>query len=233
MGYALAGLVAAIAIMFLGLLASVANAAPRCNTVFCAKQAAVHHQVVAATIPYPVVGYQVGQHLQQQAVDEQGFRSSPSQQRLTYLEGYYEATQRLTDSAAGSSSPPQDVPGHPAQPEEGPNTPQAFSAPLPPAAPPAEPQRYLESTGEPLMPGQHKTFPEAHPTVAASCASCHANADSNGGFGIAEAVVNAKANADADAILGIITPIAFRTMPQGKEMTDTQRIDAIAELLSK
>lgn len=215
-GFAFMLIVAAVVVMFWGLLASVADAAPRCSTGFCAKQAVVHQQVAVAAIPYPVVGYQVGQHLQQQAVDEYGFRASPSKERLTFLEGYYQAKQeelQPTDSGdrpTGPHQPPSE--GHDAT-DGGQTTPPVFSAPMPPTAPPA--------------------FAETHPQLNASCAACHSGETPKGELRIAEAVTAAQANADANAILEIITPVAFRTMPQGKEMTDTQRVDAIAELLSK
>lgn len=183
-----------------------------------------HHVVqqaaVVAAAPYPVAGYQVGQHLQQQAVDEYGFRSSPSQQRLTFLEGYFQAQQeRLTVSGLGSAGPPRPVSGHPAATEGGQtcdgcqvedsstSEPQAFSAPA--------------------------AFATTHPKLAAACSACHVDEQSKGGFGIAKVVTEAKAAADCETILAMVDSIATGAMPKGNPLSDSERLAAIAELLSK
>jgi hypothetical protein len=235
-GYAVAaavGIVALIVVSLVGMSEADAGGYRQravCNVV----RAPVYQQ--AAVIAYPgVIGYQVGQALQQQAVDEHGFRASPSQQRLTFLEGYYEATQRLTDSAVTTGGPPQpDTAGHPPATEEGQITeePQAFSAPQPPTAP-VEPQRFLESTGEPLPPGSHESFSEAHPTLAASCKGCHADDESKGGFGMSAVVAQAKAEGDCETLLAIADSIATGRMPEGKPLSDADARAAIVELLSK
>lgn len=218
-GYALAMvavIIALLAVSVFGMSQASAGGVHRAACKVVAQQA-----VVAAAVPYPVIGYQVGQHLQQQAVDEYGFRASPSQQRLTYLEGYYEASQRLTDSGLGSAGPSRPATGCPAATEGGQTNggqcaepaaeePPAFSAPL--AA---------------------DSFAAQHPTVAAACASCHSGETPKGELNIAHEVTAAKSSGDCPTILAMVDAIATGSMPKGKPMSEADRLAAIAELLSK
>lgn len=235
--YAVAAAIGIAALIIVSLIGmSHADAGGFRSRAVCAPHV-IHQQAVpVAAIPYPVIGYQVAQHLQQAAVDEYGFRASPSQQRLTFLEGYFQAQQeRLTDSGdrpTGPHQPPSE--GHDAtdggqttcpdcvKPEE----PQAFSAP-------AKPQRFLESTGEPLYGDSHESFSESHPKLSAACTACHVDEQSKGGFGIAKAVVEAQSTADCETILAMVDSIATGSMPKGKPLSDADRLAAIAELLGK
>lgn len=87
------------------LSAAVSWANPPCNT--CVKRAVVvnHAPVVAKAVHYnqvPIVQplWQVGHHLQQEAGAEYQFRLSPSQHRLTFLEGYHDAMETAKALAA-------------------------------------------------------------------------------------------------------------------------------------
>lgn len=129
LGYAIALIVAAIAMMFLGILsAQRANAGTVCRI----KQQAIVQQVVAQPVYYAI-----GQSLRQEATATYGFRQSDEYIELQQLRGYKAGVEAVTISVAGSSSPLQDAPGHPAQPEGGPTTPPPApsSAPQQPAAP--------------------------------------------------------------------------------------------------
>lgn len=219
-GYALAFaavIIALIIVSLVGMAEAAAGGVRRsCNVV--------HQQAVVAAVPYPVIGYQVGQHLQQAAVDEYGFRASPSKERLTFLEGYYQAQQeRLTASAVTTGGPSRPATGHPAATKGGQTNceecqlvdsansePQAFSAPL--AA---------------------DSFAAQHPTVAAACAGCHSGETPKGDLNIAHEVLTAKASADCPTILTMVDSIATGAMPKGKPMSDADRLAAIQELLSK
>jgi hypothetical protein len=201
----------------------------------------VHHQaaVVAAAIPYPVVGYQVGQYLQQQAVDEHAFRASPSKERLTFLEGYYQAKQEEVQQPA----PPQVEDSSTSEPQE-------FAAPQAPSAPSVADiaaNEIANSVRGPTAPIENAigyearrshspavpTFAATHPVLASSCTVCHANEESKGGFGIATVVTEAKAAGDCETILAMVDSIATGAMPKGKPMTEAARLQAISELLSK
>lgn len=211
-GYAIGFLIAAIAIT--ATLASTSQGATVCRSRACN---VVHHQqAVVAAVPYPVIGYQVGQHLQQASVDEHAFRASPSKERLTYLEGYYQAKQEELAAAP--------------QLEESSNSdPQAFSAPQSKAG------QYIEQHGgnPPAPAAPVDDFATAHPTLAAKCATCHANDEAKGGFGLAAVVAEAKAHADCEQLLAIADSIAAGRMPQGQTMSADERLAAISELLSK
>lgn len=221
-GYALAFALFVVAIIVVALTlipASVADAGGF-RSATCGHHV-VQQAAVVAAVPYPaVIGYQVGQHMQQQAVDEYGFRSSPSQARLTFLEGYFQAQQeRLTDSGDRPTGPSRPASGHPAATEGGQtcdgcqvadsstSEPQAFSAPA--------------------------AFVTTHPKLAAACSACHVDEQSKGGFGIAQAVTEAKAAADCETILAMVDSIATGAMPKGNPLSDSERLAAIAELLSK
>ncbi len=216
-GYALAFAAVIIALIIVSLVGMAqATAGGVCRMV-------PHHTRVVAAVPYPVIGYQVGQHLQQAAVDEHRFRSSPSQERLTFLEGYYQAQQeRLTVSAATTGGPSRPV-NNPAATEGGQTTceecqladsatsePPAFSAPLAP-----------------------DNFAARHPTLAAACAGCHSGETPKGELNIAHEVTAAKSSGDCPTILAMVDSIATGAMPKGKPMSDADRLAAIAELLSK
>lgn len=220
-GYALAFAAVIIALIIVSLIGMAEAAAGGVRRAACAPHV-VHHQaaVVAAAIPYPVVGYQVGQYLQQQAVDEHAFRASPSKERLTFLEGYYQAQQeRLADSGAGAAGPsrPATLPAATEGgqttceecqvPESGTSGPPAFSAPV--------------------------DFSKTHPTLAAACSACHVDEQSKGGFGIVKVVTEAQAAADCETILALVDSIATGAMPKGQPMSEADRLAAIAELLSK
>lgn len=237
-GFALVFLVIIIAIIVIALSNSADAGGFR--QAACAPHVVHQQAAVVAAVPYPVVGYQVGQYLQQQAVDEHAFRASPSKERLTFLEGYYQAKQEEIQPAAvpqvDESSTCPDC--------EKPTEPPAFSAPqssvgkyiqkiggYPP--PPQPPQRFLESTGEPLAPGQLESFAETHPLLSANCASCHVDEQSKGGFGIVKVVTEAQAAADCETILAMVDSIATGAMPKGKTLSDADRLAAIAELLGK
>lgn len=219
-GYALAFAAVIIALIIVSLVGMSQASAGGVRRAACN---VVHQQAVVAAVPYPVVGYQVGQHLQQAAVDEYGFRASPSKERLTYLEGYYEASQRLTASAVTTGGPSRPATGHPAATEGGQTNceecqlaesansePQAFSAPLAP-----------------------DNFASTHPTLAAACAGCHSGETPKGDLNIAHEVLAAKASADCPTILAMVDSIATGAMPKGKPMSDADRLAAIQELLSK
>lgn len=220
-GYALAFAAVIIALIIVSLVGMSQATAGGVHRAACN---VVQQQAVVAAVPYPVIGYQVGQHLQQAAVDEHGFRSSPSQERLTFLEGYYQAQQeRLTVSGLGSAGPSRPATGHPAATEGGQTTceecqvqesgtsePAAFSAPLAP-----------------------DNFAARHPTLAAACASCHSGETPKGELNIAHEVTAAKASGDCPTILAMVDSIATGAMPKGKPMSEADRLAAIAELLSK
>lgn len=235
-GYALAMvavIIALLAVSVFGMSQASAGGVHRAACKVVAQQA-----VVAAAVPYPVIGYQVGQHLQQAAVDEYGFRASPSKERLTFLEGYYQASQRLTDSGLGSAGPSRPATGHPAATEGGQtNGGQCQAAEPAVAEPPAfsAPQsavgKFIERIGG--YPPAPDSFAATHPTLAAACASCHSGETPNGDLNIAHEVLTAKANADCPTILAMVDSIATGAMPKGKPMSEADRLAAIAELLSK
>lgn len=79
-GYAIAFLVACLALMFLGLLANVANAGGVCRQQVVAQQ-------YAAPVLAPVY-YQVGQSLQREAADTLQFRHSEEYLELQQLRGF-------------------------------------------------------------------------------------------------------------------------------------------------
>lgn len=224
-GYALGFAIATIALIVASLIGmSQADASGFRQRTVCHVAAApvVHHQaVVAAAIPYPVVGYQVGQHLQQQAVDEYGFRSSPSQQRLTYLEGYYEATQRLTDSGDRTAGPPLAPAGGEGQTTD---EPQAFSAPLPPTAPDGAPQQ-PPAQGD-IAAGFAATFPRWQ----AVCAGCHSGEEPKGDVDIANAVHQAFAEDSCEAREHFARLVADGEMPKGKKLDDAAKGALLLEL---
>lgn len=218
-GYAWSFAIALLLLAIWSMLAGMASANGFRQKAACA---VVHQQAVAAVaVPYPVIGYQVGQALQQQSVDEYGFRASPSQQRLTFLEGYFQAQQeRLADSGdrpPGPHQPPSEGPdvtdGGQTNcegcqvPESGTSEPQAFSAPA--------------------------AFESTHPVLSGACSACHVDEQSKGGFGIAKAVVEAQSAADCETILAMVDSIATGAMPKGKPLSDADRLQAIAELLGK
>lgn len=223
-GYALAAAVGIAALIVVSLIGMSQADAGGFRQASCGHRVVHQQAVVAAAIPYPVIGYQVGQHLQQAAVDEYGFRSSPSKERLTFLEGYYQAQQeRLTDSGdrpPGPHQPPSE--GHDATdggqtkceacqlPENDSSEPQAFSAPL-----------------------SADSFAATHPKLAAACASCHSGETPKGDLNIGKAVVTAQANADCPTLLNMVDSIATGAMPKGKPMSEADRLAAIAELLGK
>ena len=216
-GYALAFAALIIALIIVSLVGMAQAAAGGVHRAACS---VVPQQAVVAAVPYPVIGYQVGQHLQQAAVDEYAFRRSPSQERLTYLEGYYQAQQeRLTVSGLGSAGPSRPATGCPAATEGGQTTcaagdaadePPAFAAPL--AA---------------------DNFAARHPTLAAACASCHSGESPKGELNIAHEVTAAKASSDCPTILAMVDAIATGEMPKGQPMSEADRLAAIKELLGK
>lgn len=219
-GYALAAAIGIVALLVVSLLGMKHADAGGFRQASCGHQVVHQQAVVAAAIPYPVVGYQVAQYLQQQAVDEHAFRASPSKERLTYLEGYYQAQQeRLIDSGAGAAGPsrpvtlPAATEGGQTNCEEcqvptvGTSDPQAFSAPA--------------------------DFAKTHPTLAAACSACHVDEQSKGGFGIVKVVTEAQAAADCETILALVDSIATGAMPKGNPMSEAERLAAIAELLGK
>lgn len=219
-GYAVAAAIGIIALILVSLLGMSRADAGGFRQVSCGQRVVHHQAAVVAAIPYPVVGYQVAQYLQQQAVDEHAFRSSPSKERLTYLEGYYQAQQeRLAVSGAGAAGPSRPA-TLPAATEGGQTTceecevetvttsePQAFSAPA--------------------------DFAKTHPTLAAACSACHVDEQSKGGFGIVNVVTEAQAAADCETILALVDSIATGAMPKGNPMSEADRLAAIAELLGK
>ena len=218
-GYALAAAIGIVTLIVASLVGMSQADAGGFRQVSCGHKV-VHQQAVVAAVPYPVVGYQVGQYLQQQAIDEHAFRASPSKERLTYLEGYYQAQQeRLIVSGAGAAGPSRPV-TLPAATEGGQTTceecevetvttsePQAFSAPA--------------------------DFAKTHPTLAAACSACHVDEQSKGGFGIVNVVTEAQAAADCETILALVDSIATGAMPKGNPMSEADRLAAIAELLGK
>lgn len=228
-GYAMAFLVLCVALMFWGLLESVSHGATFRQRSVCHVQAAPVVHAAAVAIPYPVVGYQVGQHLQQQAVDEYGFRSSPSKERLTWLEGYYQAHQeRLTDSGDRPAGPPQpSIQGQDAT-GEGQTTeePQTFSAPLPPAAPDGAEQHPAAPAENEIATGFAATFPRWQ----AVCAGCHSGQKPKGDVDIANAVHQAFDEDSCEAREHFARLVADGEMPKGKTLDDAAKGALLLEL---
>lgn len=196
-----------------------------------------HQQAFAAPIAYaPIITYDASDGLRSAGAEEYAFRRSPSQERLIFLEGFYHAKALELDSGVRTAGPSQPV-TLPAATEGGqttcpdcakPEEPQAFSAPKQP-----EPQRFLESTGEPLPPGKFEAFSTSHPTLSAACAGCHSGETPKGELNIGQAVVTAQANADCPTLLNMVNAIATGDMPKGKPMSEVDRLNAIAELLNQ
>ena len=217
-GFALVFLVIIIAIIVIALSNSADAGGFR--QAACAPHVVHQQAAVVAAVPYPVVGYQVGQYLQQQAVDEHAFRASPSKERLTFLEGYYQAQQeRLADSGAGAAGPSRPA-TLPAATEGGQTNCEAC-------------QVQESGTSEPHAFSAPVDFPKTHPTLAAACSACHVDEQSKGGFGIVKVVTEAQAAADCETILALVDSIATGAMPKGNTLSDADRLAAIAELLGK
>ncbi len=257
-GYALAAAIGVAALIIVSLIGMSVADAGGFRQATCGHHV-VQQAAVVAAVPYPaVIGYQVGQHMQQQAVDEHGFRSSPSQARLTFLEGYFQAQQeRLTDSGDRPTGPSRPASGHPAATEGGQtcdecqvadsatSEPQAFSAPQAPSLADVAANEIgnsargpMSEVGNSLLYEEHRkgmpsAFATTHPTLTAACSACHVDEQSKGGFGIAKAVTWAKAEADCETILAMVDSIATGAMPKGNPLSDSERLAAIAELLSK
>lgn len=219
-GYAMAFAAVIIALIIVSLIGMAEAAAGGVRRAACN---VVHQQAVVAqavAVPYPVVGYQVGQYLQQQAVDEHAFRASPSKERLTFLEGYYQAQQeRLADSGAGAAGPSRPA-TLPAATEGGQTNCEAC-------------QVQESGTSEPHAFSAPVDFSKTHPTLAAACSACHVDEQSKGGFGIVKVVTEAQAAADCETILALVDSIATGAMPKGNTLSDADRLAAIAELLGK
>ncbi len=218
-GYALAAAIGIVALIVASLIGMKHADAGGFRQPSCGHQI-VHQQAVVAAVPYPVVGYQVGQYLQQQAVDEHAFRASPSKERLTYLEGYYQAQQeRLAVSGAGAAGPSRPA-TLPAATEGGQTSCEGCQVPT-------------VGTSEAQAFSAPADFAKTHPTLAAACSACHVDDQSKGGFGIVKVVTEAQAAADCETILALVDSIATGAMPKGKPMSEAERLAAIAELLSK
>lgn len=215
-GVAIAFAAVIIALLVSAVLASRANAggfrsAPRCSHHAAAAFAPGYQ--AAGLLPYPVISYEVGQALQGAAVDEFGFRRSPSQHRLTYLEGFYaHATLGQPKGAVENQAETEDAETCEACAE---NEPPQFLA-KPKDEPAAAPDDFARS----------------HPLTAAACIGCHAGPDSIGGFSIVKRVTEAKAAGDCETLLAIADSIASGRMPDKKPMSDADARKAIAELLA-
>lgn len=142
-GWAATFIVAALILMFLGLLSSVADAAPVCSSRACVKQAAVIQQAVA----YPPVYYQVGQSAQREAIATAEFRHSEEYIELQQLRGFKAGV----DAVAAVSGDRPSSPAGLANKKGGDN-------PAGAEQPPAEPAN---------------GFAARYPTLAAKCSKCH------------------------------------------------------------
>jgi mono/diheme cytochrome c family protein len=204
-GYAIAFAIIIVALVIVSLLGMSQAEAGGVRRAACAP----YHQPAAVLVPCtpPLIEYDVSDGLKGAGVDEYAFRRSPSQQRLTFLEGYYQAKQEEVQA------PPQVS-------ENDTSEPQTFSAPQPPT-PPQE------------VPAPAEGFAATHPMLSAACASCHSGETPKGDLNIGQAVVTAQANADCESLLSMVNAIATGEMPKGKPMSEAERLQAIAELLNQ
>lgn len=113
-GTAMAFLIAALVLMFLGILSGAANAGTVCR-----------QQVSYAAPLVAPVYYQIGQSVQREAIVTQQLRQSDEYLELLELRGFKAGVDAVTASAVTTSGPPQPAshPGHPAATEEGQTTP--------------------------------------------------------------------------------------------------------------
>lgn len=208
-GWAAAFLAIAVILMFLGLLSSVADAAPVCNSPVCVKQRAVIQQVA----DYPPVYYQIGKAVQQEAVATQQLRQSEEYLELLQLRGFKAGVDAVTAvSGDRPSSPhqPASHEGHPAATDEGQTTP-----PEPPAeAPPVS------------------DFAGRYPTLAANCTRCHTGTEPKGDVWIdgTTPLDGTDAAPKRDAIAAAIVNMR---MPKGKPLDAQTQFNAIVELFTE
>jgi hypothetical protein len=258
-GYAVCFAAAAVAIIVASLAGMADAGGYRQRAVCNVVRAPVYQQaaVVATPAYYPVIGFQASQYLQQRAVDTYGFRQSDEYAEYLQLLGERRGTdkvlaaigQRLTDSGDRSAGPPQPAP-NPAVTEEGQTTeePQAFSAPLRPAKydlplpiPPdpeatSWPENGLRPAGSvDIRTGEYQSAPfsATHPTLDASCKSCHESEETKGKFSMAEAVTTAQAEQDFEKLNAIALSILSGEMPKGKTISEKEKSLAVYELLSQ
>jgi hypothetical protein len=213
-GYAIAFAIVVIALIVVSLLGVSQAQAGGVKRAVCAP----YHQPAAVLVPYapPLIEYDVSDGLKAAGAEEYAFRRSPSQERLIFLEGFYHA--KTLESASGDrpSSPHQPPSeGHDATDGGQITEPQTFSALLPAPPRPAE------------------GFAATHPTLSAACAGCHSGETPKGDLNIGNAVVAAQANADCPTLLSMVNAIVTGDMPKGKDMSETDRLNAIAELLNQ
>lgn len=199
-GAAMAFLLATLVIMFMGLMASVADAGTVCRV----KQHAVAQPVY----------YAIGQSLREEATATYGFRQSDEYIELQQLRGFKAGVEAVTSSVAGSSSPLQDAPGHPAQPEGGPTTPPAEPAEVPPAAPPVS------------------DFAARYPILAAKCSRCHTGEEPKGDVWI-DGTTSLEGPDAAPKRDAIAAAIINGRMPKGKALTDQEQFDAVVQLFTE
>lgn len=196
-GFAMMFGAAVVALMFMSCQAKAAGVRRVCQT--CNVQRAVNHYPIAVAQAYAAPLYQVGQHMQRQAVDTNAFRHSQEYLEYLQLKGFQAgvaATQQQVQPQAPPqpqqqwqqpASQPQQESVEVINPATGSNwTAEELRANMEEAerqqnwqaTPPApQPENAVPQTPETQQQTDVEWFKQRYPTIAATCMGCHGGKD--------------------------------------------------------
>ncbi len=206
-GYAIAFLVACLALMFLGLLANVANAGGVCR-----------QQVVAQQYAVPLLApvyYKIGAGVEQEAADTLQFRHSEEYIELQQLRGFKAGVDAVTAVSGDRPSSPSGLAM-----KGGDNPGGAEHPPVPPAIEPSGNEKW-------------DAFRARFPMTSAKCAGCHGrkNPDAPDGDLFLNGDMTLDGQDGALRRFNMLTKVYNGHMPPKKPLTDEEYSAFQAELL--